>query len=87
MMKDLEPPMNWTDYEDIAKALYDRLGNDFNWIKMQQLNNEQLRQHVLGLPNFAGSPADGTDEHLGNIFRAWVDEWRNNQRPIDSHLK
>ena len=24
-----EPPMNWSDYEDIALALYEKFGDDF----------------------------------------------------------
>ena len=25
-----EPPINWTDYEDIALALYEKFGDDFD---------------------------------------------------------
>lgn len=87
MMKDFEPPMNWTDYEDIATALYDRFGNDLTDAQIMHVADGRLLQWVRELHNFAGELHDAAEQHLGMIRNAWIDEWRNNQKPSDSNLK
>jgi len=87
MMKDLEPPINWTDYEDIATGLYDRFGNDFTDVQIENASTADIAGWVLQLHNFAGTAEEADAGTIEMIRNSWVEEWRNNQKPTDSHLK
>jgi len=54
-----EPPIQWTDYEDIAMKLYERFGDDFNEAKIYRIRFTDLlewvwrRRILLGLEKIA----------------------------------
>ena len=50
-----EPPIHWSDYEDIAIKLYERFGDDFNEGKIYRIRFTDLLEWVLKLPNFEGT--------------------------------
>lgn len=74
-----EPPMNWSDYEDIAIALYEKFGNDFDEGKIYRIRFTDLLEWVLTLPNFEGKKEDCNEGHLEMIQSKWVYEWRDNK--------
>ena len=41
-----EPPINWSDYEDIALALYEKFGDDFNESKIYRIRFTDLLDWV-----------------------------------------
>ena len=71
--------MNWSDYEDIALALYEKFGNEFGESKIYRLRFTDLLQWVLDLPNFEGKKEACNEGHLEMIQSSWVYEWRDNQ--------
>ena len=71
--------MNWSDYEDIALALYEKFGDDFNEAKIYRIRFTDLLDWVLVLPNFEGKREDSNEGHLEMIQSSWVYEWRDNQ--------
>lgn len=77
--KFFEPPMNWSDYEDIALALYEKFGDDFSESKIYRIRFTDLLEWVLELDNFEGKRADCNEGHLEMIQSSWVYEWRDNQ--------
>ena len=77
--KNFEPPINWNDYEDIAMALYEKFGDDFNESKIYRIRYTEVMDWVLSLPNFAGTREECNEGHLEQIQSAWVYEWRDNQ--------
>ena len=79
-MTDFEPPIKWSDYEDIAIKLYDRFGNEFNEGKIYRVRFTDLLEWVLQLPNFVGTRGESTEGHLEMIQSNWVYEWRDNQK-------
>lgn len=74
-----EPPIQWTDYEDIAMKLYERFGDDFNEAKIYRIRFTDLLEWVLETPNFAGTLEDSNEGHLEMIQAQWVYEWRDNK--------
>ncbi|MDG1724112.1 MAG: Fe-S cluster assembly protein IscX [Bacteroidia bacterium] len=74
-----EPPINWKDYEDIALALYEKFGDDFDESKIYRIRFTDLLDWVLSLPNFDGKRQDSNEGHLEMIQSSWVYEWRDNQ--------
>lgn len=72
-------PINWVDHEDIAMALYDRFGDDFNEGKIYRIRFTDLLDWILAIPNFEGKREGSTEEHLEQIQAKWVYEWRDNQ--------
>ena len=74
-----EPPIQWTDYEDIAMKLYERYGDDFNEAKTYRIRFTDLLEWVLETRNFAGTREDSNEGHLEMIQAQWVYEWRDNQ--------
>jgi FeS assembly protein IscX len=86
-MKDFEPPIRWTDYEDIAMKLYERFGDEFTEAKIYRVGFTELLEWVLQIPNFAGTREEATEGHLEMIQSSWVHEWRDNQKPSDSNIK
>lgn len=79
MNKHFELPINWSDYEDIAMALYEKFGDEFTEQKIYRIRFTDLLDWILGLPNFEGTKEDCNEGHLEMIQSAWVYEWRDNQ--------
>jgi len=79
-MTDFEPPVRWSDYEDIAMKLYERFGAEFNEGKIYRIRFTDLLEWVLQLPNFVGKREESTEGHLEMIQSNWVYEWRDNQK-------
>ncbi len=86
-MQNFEPPIKWTDYEDIAANLYERFVNEITEAMIYRVPFPELLEWVLEIRNFAGERAEANDTHLEMIRNSWVAEWRDNQKPTDSHLK
>ena len=74
-----EPPINWTDHEDIAMALYERFGDDFGQNKIYRIRFTELLQWILEIENFKGTKEESNEGHLEQIQAAWVYEWRDSQ--------
>jgi FeS assembly protein IscX len=79
MSFELNLPINWNDYEDIAMGLYEKYGDDFNESKIYRIRFTDLIEWVLELKNFAGTREDCNEGHLEQIQARWVYEWRDNQ--------
>ena len=79
-MTDFEPPIRWSDYEDIAIKLYERFGAEFDEGKIYRIRFTDLLEWVLQLPNFIGKREESTEGHLEMIQSNWVYEWRDNQK-------
>ena len=79
-MTDFEPPIKWSDYEDIAIKLYERFGSEFNEGRIYRVRFTDLLEWVLQLPNFVGKREESTEGHLEMIQSNWVYEWRDNQK-------
>jgi FeS assembly protein IscX len=73
-------PYTWNDYEDIAMALYEKFGNEFDESRIYRIRFTDLIEWVLSLPNFNGKREDCNEGHLEMIQSAWVYEWRDNQK-------
>jgi FeS assembly protein IscX len=67
-----EPPMNWSDYEDIALALYEKFGDDFTESKIYRIRFTELLEWVLALKNFEGTRDGSNEGHLEMIQSSWV---------------
>jgi FeS assembly protein IscX len=78
-MEMYEPPIQWSDYEDIAMKLYERFGDDFSEAKIYRIRFTELLECVLEIPNFDGKRDDSNEGHLEMIQAQWVYEWRDNQ--------
>ena len=46
-MSHFEPPINWSDHEDIALKLYERFGDDFTEGKIYRLRFTDLLEWIL----------------------------------------
>lgn len=79
MSNTFEPPMKWSDHEDIAMALYEKFGDEFNEGKIYRVRFTELLEWILALPNFEGKREGATEGHLEQIQAKWVYEWRDNQ--------
>ena len=79
MSFELDLPIEWTDHEDIAMALYDKFGDDFTESKLYRIRFTDLLDWILSLPNFVGKKEDCNENHLELIQAKWVYEWRDNQ--------
>jgi len=78
-MEMYEPPIQWSDYEDIAMKLYERFGDDFSEAKIYRIRFTELLEWVLEIHNFDGKRDDSNEGHLEMIQAQWVYEWRDNQ--------
>ena len=78
-MAHFEPPINWTDFEDISMKLYERFGDDFGESQIYRIRFTELLEWVLEIPNFAGKREDCNESYLEMIQSGWVYEWRDNQ--------
>jgi FeS assembly protein IscX len=79
MTNNFELPIEWTDFEDIAMALYERFGDDFNEGKIYRIRFTDLLDWVLEIPNFKGTREQSNEGYLEMIQSQWVYEWRDNQ--------
>jgi len=73
-------PIEWPDHEDIAMALYDRFGDEFNEGKIYRIRFTDLLDWILEIPNFEGKREDSSEGHLEMIQAKWVYEWRDNNK-------
>jgi len=73
-------PIEWTDHEDIAMALYDRFGDDFNEGKIYRIRFTELLDWILEIPNFEGTREGSSEGHLEMIQAKWVYEWRDSNK-------
>lgn len=71
-------PIYWKDHEDIAMALYERFGKDFDESKIYRIRFTELLEWVLEVPNFKGTREESNEGHLEMIQSKWVYEWRDN---------
>lgn len=72
--------MNWGDHEDIAMALYEKFGAEFDEGKIYRVRFTDLLEWVLTLPNFEGKREGANEGHLEQIQAKWVYEWRDNNQ-------
>lgn len=79
MSFELNIPIHWGDYEDIAIGLYDKFGDEFGESKIYRIRFTELLEWVLTLPNFVGKREECNEGHLEQIQTKWVYEWRSNQ--------
>lgn len=80
MAQHFEPPINWSDHEDIALKLYERFGDEFTESKIYRIRFTELLEWILEIPRFEGTREGSTEGHLEMIQSAWVYEWRDNQK-------
>ena len=73
-------PINWTDHEDVAMALYEKFGDEFSESKIYRIRFTDLMEWVLSLDGFVGKREDCNEGHLEMIQSSWVYEWRDNQK-------
>jgi len=74
-----QPPITWSDYEDIAIALYERFGEDFDESKIYRIRFTDLLKWVMEIDHFEGKQEDCNEGHLEMIQSNWVYEWRASQ--------
>lgn len=79
-MQPFEPPIHWSDYEDIAQKLYEKMGNEMTESKIYRIRFTELMNLVLELPHFIGKKEECNEGHLEMIQSSWVYEWRDNQK-------
>ncbi len=72
-------PISWADHEDVAMALYERFGAEFDESKIYRVRFTELINWVLEIPNFEGTREESNEAHLEQIQAKWVYEWRGNQ--------
>jgi len=80
MSFDIDLPINWSDHEDIAMALYDRFGAEFTESKIYRVRFTDLLEWVLEIPSFEGKREDCNEGHLEQVQAKWVYEWRDNNK-------
>ncbi len=73
-------PISWADHEDIAMALYERFGKEFDEGKIYRIRFTDLLQWVLEIPHFEGKKEESSEGHLEQIQSKWVYEWRANNK-------
>lgn len=74
-----EPPIQWSDYEDIAMKLYERFGDEFGEKQIYRIRFTELLEWILEIPEFVGTKEESNEGHLEMIQSQWVYEWRDNQ--------
>ena len=70
-------PIHWSDHEDIAMALYEKFGPEFNEGKIYRIRFTDQIDWVMEIPNFEGKREDCNEAHLEQIQAKWVYEWRD----------
>ena len=68
--------MDWTDAEDLGIALHEK----FPDVDPLTVRFTDLRQWIVGLPGFAGSPSASSEGKLEAIQMAWYEEWKEGGR-------
>ena len=79
MSFELDLPIHWNDYEDIAMGLYEKFGDEFTESKIYRIRFTDLLDWILEIPNFEGTREACSEGHLEQIQAQWVYEWRDNQ--------
>ena len=79
-MKFDEPPIFWSDHEDVALKLYEKFGDAFDESKIYRIRFTDLIEWVLEIEEFSGKREDCNEGHLEMIQSAWVYEWRDNNK-------
>ncbi len=79
-MKLEEPPIYWSDHEDIALKLFEKFGEEFDESKIYRIRFTDLIEWILELDGFSGKREECNEGHLEMIQSAWVYEWRDNMR-------
>ncbi len=79
--KDIDDmPLEWEDHEDVAMALYDRFGDDFDEGQIYRIRFTDLIEWILEIPNFVGAREACSEGHLEQIQAKWVHEWREESK-------
>lgn len=73
-----ELPINWQDHEDIAMALYDRFGVEFDLSKIYRIRFTDLLEWILEIDHFEGKREQSNEAHLEQIQAKWATEWKEN---------
>jgi FeS assembly protein IscX len=68
--------VKWTDAEDIAIALVDKLPN----VDPLTIRFTDLRAHVLGLDDFDDDPKTSNEPKLEAIQMAWYEEYTESKK-------
>ena len=68
--------MKWTDAEDIAIALVDKLPN----VDPLTVRFTDLRAHVLALEDFDDDPKTSNEPKLEAIQMAWYEEYTESKK-------
>ena len=68
--------MKWTDAEDIATALVDKLPN----VDPLTIRFTDLRAHVLALDDFDDDPKTSNEPKLEAIQMAWYEEYTESKK-------
>ena len=68
--------MKWTDAEDIAIALTEKLPH----LDPLTVRFTDLRQHVLSLDEFDDDPKTSNEPKLEAIQMAWYDEYQESKK-------
>ncbi len=75
-----EPPITWSDYEDIAIKLYERFGPKFGESQIYRIRFTDLLEWVLQIENFTGTREESNEGHLEMVQSTWVYEWRESHK-------
>ena len=67
--------MKWTDAEDIGIALREK----FPETDPLTVRFTDLREKVIGLPDFDDDPKSSNEPKLEAIQMAWYEEWKDSQ--------
>ncbi len=73
-VRSYDPPMLWTDSEDIAIALREAHPD----IDPLTVRFTQLREWILQLPGFDDDPQSSNEARLEAIQMAWHEEFKEN---------
>lgn len=79
-MDNFNLPIHWKDHEDIAMALYERFGDEFDESKIYRIRFTDLHKWIMEIPNFEGKSDESNEGHLEMIQTGWVYEWRSNNK-------
>ena len=63
-----EPPIYWSDHEDIAQKLYERFGDDFSEARIYRIRFTDLLKWVLEIKDFAGTPEKITSKGIFSTY-------------------
>jgi len=69
------PGIKWTDYEDIAIELYEKMPDQ----DPLQVRFTDLHKWVCELRDFDDDPRASTERALEAIQMAWMEEWQEAQ--------